>query len=245
MNFLFIGLGAGLMSNAAYGTFNYYFVKRRMFAMSLAQILKGLILVGYPIVVGFCMNTYGFRGTAAIVAAINTNVIIAMYVMHPVEWHYKEIQVPVVEREMHPRKYQSHFQFDFFLSCFKFKFSLLISVMNTKIDIVDTQKDPIKIQMSNLPENEKKSNQQTIIEKIVDFLDLNLLKDAIYVNIVAGFTFAMFSDNMFSTLLPVYMMDNGFSNVCIFRSLCKSIACFLLHFKISLFFQTFSSQMWL
>lgn len=93
------------MSNVAYGTFNYYFVKRRVFAMSLVQILKGIILVGHPILVGFSMNTYGFRGTAAIVAAINGNCLIAMLVMHPVEWHYKEIKIRVVENEIGPCKY--------------------------------------------------------------------------------------------------------------------------------------------
>lgn len=94
------------MSNVAYGTFNYYFVKRRIFAMSSVQILKGVILVGHPILVGFFMKVYGFRGTAAIVAAINANCIFAMFVMHPVEWHYKESLVRVVENEIRPRKYE-------------------------------------------------------------------------------------------------------------------------------------------
>lgn len=99
--FLSAGVGAGLMSTAAYSTFNYYFVKRRIFAMSLVQLLKGIILVAYPILVGFSMNAYGFRWTCAILAAINVNCIIATFMMHNVECHYKEIKTPVVENEMH------------------------------------------------------------------------------------------------------------------------------------------------
>lgn len=105
-NFIVLGVGAGLMSNVAYGTFNYYFVKKRIFAMSLVQILKGIILVAHPILVGFFINLYGFRNTVAIVAAVNANCIIAMIVMHPVEWHYKEVKIRVVENEIYPCKYE-------------------------------------------------------------------------------------------------------------------------------------------
>lgn len=72
--------------------------------MSLVQLLKGTILVGHPILVGLFMNTYGFRGTAAIIAAINANCLIAMSEMHPIEWHYKEIKIRVIENEIRPRK---------------------------------------------------------------------------------------------------------------------------------------------
>lgn len=51
----------------------------------------------YPIVVQFLMDTYGFRGTMAIMAAINAHAIFGMLVMHPIEWHYKYIKVPVDE----------------------------------------------------------------------------------------------------------------------------------------------------
>lgn len=98
------GVGAGVMTTAAYSTFNYYFVKRRIFAMSLVQILKGILLVGHPIVVGLFMNAYGFRYTSAIVAAINASCIIAMFLMHDPESHYKEIRTPVLENEMGPCK---------------------------------------------------------------------------------------------------------------------------------------------
>lgn len=83
--------------------------------------------------------------------------------------------------------------------------------MNAKIDIADTKNDSIKFKIHNA--NEKNSKPYTIIGKIVHFLDLKLLNDAIYVNIVFGLTFALFSDSMFSTLLPIYMIDRGFTKV--------------------------------
>lgn len=45
---------------------------------------------------------------------------------------------------------------------------------------------------------------------IVDFLDLTLLKDLIYVNIAIGVSCGLFSDNMFTSILPLYLTSLGF-----------------------------------
>lgn len=46
--------------------------------------------------------------------------------------------------------------------------------------------------------------------KIVDFLDLTLLKDMIYVNIALGVSCGLFSDNIFVSILPSYLNSLGF-----------------------------------
>lgn len=48
---------------------------------------------------------------------------------------------------------------------------------------------------------------------IVNFLDLTLLKDAIYVNIALGMSFALYSDVMFFTIQPLYLFQLGFTKV--------------------------------
>lgn len=48
---------------------------------------------------------------------------------------------------------------------------------------------------------------------VVDFLDLTLLKDMIYVNIVLGISFALYSDVAFFTLQPLYLFYLGYSKV--------------------------------
>ncbi len=90
------------MIPVGYTTFNDYFVKKRVFAMSVAQALKGVIITSHPILVKILMNEYGFRGTVAMIAAINAHSILGMILMHPIKWHYKIIKVPIVETE--PRK---------------------------------------------------------------------------------------------------------------------------------------------
>lgn len=85
------------MVPVAFTTFNQYFVKRRVFVMSLAQALIGIIMMLYPIVVDFLMTLYGFRGLVAIIGAISAHTICGMIMMHPIAWHYK--RTPIHETE--------------------------------------------------------------------------------------------------------------------------------------------------
>lgn len=99
IDFVRSGFGLGLMINIAMVNFNQYFKNRRTFVMSLTQTFIGICVMLYPIVVSILMEKFGFRGSVAIVAAINAHTIIGMFAMHPVEWHYKSIEVPVCETE--------------------------------------------------------------------------------------------------------------------------------------------------
>lgn len=85
------------MIPVAYTTFNAYFVEKRVFMMSIAQSLIGVGTMGYPLIVQFFMDLYGFRGCMAMIAAINSHAIFGMIVMHPVKWHLKPIKVLVEE----------------------------------------------------------------------------------------------------------------------------------------------------
>lgn len=101
-NFMKIGFGIGLMVPVGYTNFNKYFIKKRVFMMSATQALKGLLIMLHPMIVNFAMNRYGFRGAMAIIAAINAHGLLGMIVQHPIEWHYKVIEVP--EHELEPCK---------------------------------------------------------------------------------------------------------------------------------------------
>lgn len=87
------------MIPVAYTSFNHYFVNRRVVMMSVAQTLIGIGTMIYPILVQFLMDKYGFRGTMAVLAALNGHVIFGMVAMHPIKWHYKVIKIPVEEEK--------------------------------------------------------------------------------------------------------------------------------------------------
>lgn len=95
----------GLMTPVIFGTFNFYFVKKRVLAMSLAQILKGVVVMTHPILVGFLMAEYGFRGMVAIMAMVNAHCIFALLSMHPVSWHHKTVKIKVNPNESFPCNY--------------------------------------------------------------------------------------------------------------------------------------------
>lgn len=86
------GFGYGLMISTAYSTFNDYFIKRRVMVMSFAQAFMALGGMIYPILVEKLLSVYGFRGSMAILAAVNGHVIFFMLIMHPVEWHMKFVK---------------------------------------------------------------------------------------------------------------------------------------------------------
>lgn len=66
--------------------------------MSLLQASKGVLVALYPLLVKTLMNLYGYRGAMAIIAAINAHAIVGMLVLHPIEWHYKLVEVtPEIE----------------------------------------------------------------------------------------------------------------------------------------------------
>lgn len=59
----------------------------------------------------------------------------------------------------------------------------------------------------------KSKNLLFFRRKVVDILDLTLLKDVVYVNIVSGLTFAHLADAYFSILLPMYLSELNISKV--------------------------------
>lgn len=230
----------------AYATFNHYFVKKRVFMMSLTHIIKGVIITVYPILVNNLMNLYGFRGTLAILAAITSHTIVGMLAMHPIEWHYKLVKIP--EFELKPRKsIWSLNRTLFSFNNFKSHRNLVMKKENNGIEVNVNEKNYIERK-----QNESSAEKREKIEfsmdlkcdtcdlnhtsgwylknttvsiqiipnlmlifrqKVIDFFDLTLLKDVVYMNIVIGLTSVLFSDEMLFSLLPIYFKTLGISMV--------------------------------
>lgn len=87
---LITGAGFGIMIPVSYTTFNCYFDKKRTAMMSANQTMSSMASITFPILVTHLLTEYGFRGTLALVMALDLHVIVAMLVMHPVEWHVKK-----------------------------------------------------------------------------------------------------------------------------------------------------------
>ncbi|XP_031639658.1 monocarboxylate transporter 7-like [Contarinia nasturtii] len=223
------GMGTGLMSIVAYTTFNHYFVRRRVFIMSITQTLKGVIIMLYPIMVQFLMDKYGFRGAAALIAVIHAHIFFGMAVMHPIEWHYKVVKIPLNDEK--PLLNIANQEEIVKVTVTDGEKKLCVDIEhvptfnqdengNERIGSLDTTQptdfDLIKrrissiISLGDLMGESYGRVKNGKWQKIVDFLDLNLFKDPIYVNIAIGVTFVTLSDNAFFTLLPMYLFELGF-----------------------------------
>ena len=89
------GIGLGLMVPAAFTCFNYYFVRRRTFAMAVTQLIIGLAAMVIPLAIQLLLEEYGFRGTQAIIAAFSLHALLGMVVLQPVKYHVKKKKLPI------------------------------------------------------------------------------------------------------------------------------------------------------
>lgn len=89
------GIGLGLMVPAAFTSFNYYFVRRRTFAMAVTQLIIGVAAMVIPLAIQMLLEEYGFRGTQAIIAAFSLHAMLGMVVQQPVKYHVKKKKLPI------------------------------------------------------------------------------------------------------------------------------------------------------
>jgi len=89
------GIGLGLMVPAAFTSFNYYFVRRRTFAMAVTQMIIGVAAMVVPLMIQMLLEEYGFRGTQAIIAAFSLHAMLGMVVQQNVKYHAKRRRVPI------------------------------------------------------------------------------------------------------------------------------------------------------
>uniref|UniRef100_A0A1Q3FJ07 Putative monocarboxylate transporter n=1 Tax=Culex tarsalis TaxID=7177 RepID=A0A1Q3FJ07_CULTA len=202
---VFQGAGFGLMIPVSYTTFNAYFVEKRVVMMSVSQTLIGVGTMFYPIFIQKTMEAYGFRGCMAVLAAVNSHTLVAMLVMQPVEWHMRKVPVEPEEQQMTPEKdvHEKSNKSDENLS---FPSKMLGSRRASSIPGLGNWSGPVVVSDST----ERDDKPATKWQVLVDFLDLTLLKDLIYVNIVLGISFAIYSDLAFFTLQPMYLFMIGF-----------------------------------
>nr|CAD7408603.1 unnamed protein product [Timema cristinae] len=83
------GVGFGLMITPSFAIFNAYFLRRRSYVMGLSQVLIGVGIMVYPIMIESVYNEYGFRATQAIMTALTLHSLLAMLTYQPVKLHIK------------------------------------------------------------------------------------------------------------------------------------------------------------
>uniref|UniRef100_A0A1A9W694 Major facilitator superfamily (MFS) profile domain-containing protein n=1 Tax=Glossina brevipalpis TaxID=37001 RepID=A0A1A9W694_9MUSC len=78
------------------------------------------------------------------------------------------------------------------------------------VNVLGSRRHSAAISNKSMPTSVHEEPKRSVWNIIVDFLDLTLMKKPIYVNIVLGISFALYSDIAFFTLQPLYMFHLGF-----------------------------------
>ncbi|VVC95195.1 unnamed protein product [Leptidea sinapis] len=92
--FIFQGvqnLGHGILFNLSFTILTQYFVKKRLFIISLAQSIVAAAGFAIRPLVKWTLNHYGCQGTLLMITAISLHNLAAVALMQPVAWHQKKV----------------------------------------------------------------------------------------------------------------------------------------------------------
>ncbi|XP_050499292.1 uncharacterized protein LOC114330120 isoform X4 [Diabrotica virgifera virgifera] len=83
------GFGGGLLLPSAFSSLNEYFHKKLSLQTAIAQILITVATVVNPLVMTYCVHSYGYKTTKIILIGYSLVNFFGMWSLHPVEWHTK------------------------------------------------------------------------------------------------------------------------------------------------------------
>ncbi|XP_050499290.1 monocarboxylate transporter 1 isoform X2 [Diabrotica virgifera virgifera] len=81
--------GGGLLLPSAFSSLNEYFHKKLSLQTAIAQILITVATVVNPLVMTYCVHSYGYKTTKIILIGYSLVNFFGMWSLHPVEWHTK------------------------------------------------------------------------------------------------------------------------------------------------------------
>ncbi|CAG4977633.1 unnamed protein product [Parnassius apollo] len=182
------GVGIGILNNISFSSINDYFVKRRLLSFSLIQSVTVVVAFLSPQLVKITLEVYGHRGAYILLAAINMQTFVAVFLMQPVDLHLKKIEMITVEdNEM-------------------------------KLLIVDDQSYEIPtVKISDKKRNSSYSDQKQekdlklsvtedrskgIKELILEALDVSFIKSFLLSNAGLGVAICISDDLIFTLVLP-------------------------------------------
>ncbi|GJQ75157.1 hypothetical protein Trydic_g9763 [Trypoxylus dichotomus] len=210
---VFQGLGFGLLLPSGLTAFNEYFNRKRNMMLSICHTIVGSVGMFLPYIISYLVQEYGFRGTAAILAAFSLHLVYAALTFQPIKWHYKKLKVEewvVVEAVMLMKSKKSNIvshQID----------AEAVKVIghseNFDIGDMDAVSENTNSKISDATSNEcrvKNKEENTLWKSIVENLDLSLFNDSDYVCLSFGTSMARASEAIFLGLIPALLVANGF-----------------------------------
>ncbi|XP_026319790.1 monocarboxylate transporter 9-like [Hyposmocoma kahamanoa] len=224
---ILLGLGLGFIQNASFVAINSYFHLRKSRAVGLANAGTGVGQTVMPHLVHYLLVNFGFRGACLMLSALSLHGIAGVLLIHPVEWHMKEIEEEVVVDEnlqLLENKHKdivinkiSHTNGD--ATYKRGRRSTEPSITNNKEKpqftkkshsfkdlIAEKQMKAVENGASGMNNNvEEPLMKKTLLKKLYDLFDVSLLSSPRFINILIGTALSVTSIQNFSMLFPLFL----------------------------------------
>ncbi|VVC95191.1 unnamed protein product [Leptidea sinapis] len=92
-------VGVGMTFNLNTSAVNEYFVKNRVLAISITQTIIAILAFFTPLMIQWCFENFGSRGTLLILCCVTIHMFLATTVIQPVKWHMRRVEITPKEVE--------------------------------------------------------------------------------------------------------------------------------------------------
>ncbi|KAG8229385.1 hypothetical protein J437_LFUL000906 [Ladona fulva] len=222
------GLGLGLIAPSSFVAVNAYFSQKRGRAVGFGLAGTGMGQMLMPQAVGLLLDEYGFRGAMLILGAVATHSIMGAMLFQPVHWHVKvDSGTPLEETKALEEEEEEDELPDLrrrdsqALRGDRRRSSLTPPPrwMTRRASCVSVTSMDVGLQVEvltghsieDVSEEKEVSSEKSLWEKVVAFMDLNLLMDPVFVNVVVGLALVYSAGINFAMLFPFYLTSIGFS----------------------------------
>ncbi|XP_047000836.1 monocarboxylate transporter 12-B-like [Schistocerca americana] len=210
---IFVGLGMGLFTPSGFLAVKTYFVESRGRAVGLSMAGANCGQMAMPHVVRLLLETYGFSGALLVLGGVAMHGPLGSLFFHPVEWHAE--RRPVANEltllkgesepgeEVRPRRPRRN--------------ASMASLASSEVgDMADVVPEDRRMRLGPTWEEDEEEGvgvamgtfqkkPQPIWRRVVAFMDLDLLRNRVYLNVLLGTACMMTSTVNYSLLLPFYL----------------------------------------
>ncbi|XP_047000834.1 monocarboxylate transporter 2-like [Schistocerca americana] len=210
---ILLGLGSGLFAPSAFLAVKMYFVKARGRAVGISTAGINLGQMAMPHLVRLLLENYGFSGAMLVLGGVAMHLPAGSLLFHPLEWHAErrpvasELKPLKVEpggatsgaaADVESAKVQRPWRDTSMASLAASE----LGDMSTAMSVDDSKRlPPTGKEDSSLVQHKP----QPVWRRVITFMDLDLLRSWVFLNVMFG-TGCMFTVGVnFSLLMPMYL----------------------------------------
>ncbi|XP_046144866.1 monocarboxylate transporter 14-like [Osmia bicornis bicornis] len=208
---IIVGAGHGIMFPATNLAMNTYFRKKRNMAMGFSVTLTGLGPILMPLLIAKLLEHYATSGTLLILAGIAIHSFIGASLLKP--FHEKEIRSITKGNDITASSAECNGS-----STAKgsedLKPETETDSKNGNVNCRLLNENPeegtqkcIECSLKNLNNDSGKKERRSILSKMSEHLDLDLLKDSRYVAVILGMGISLVAETNFNAMIPFVLME--------------------------------------